>query len=392
MTGGTSVERFRLGECLKEVTRGVGSSWQRYRVVGTTRDGLAPAKERVGKNPERYKLVEPGTIFYNPMRILLGSIALLDEGQEPAITSPDYVVFRTKPGLVHPRWFYYWLRSEEGAAFIRTLTRGAVRERMLFRRLAVAEIDVPPFAAQFEFARAVEFLRRVRVAAETQLEAARTLPAAYLRTVFASPGAQQWPRRPLGDVSEIVSGITLGRRLNGSRTRSVSYLRVANVKDGYLHLTDVYEIEASQAEVEKLRLRRGDLLLTEGGDPDKLERGTVWREELSECIHQNHIFRVRFDHAQFVPDFVSSQMGSPYGKAYFLAHAKQTTGIATINRKILAAFPLMIPSRAEQERIANILTVRMVETERLKRVLESQTVEINAMLAMLLRRAFSGEP
>src|SRR5262245_51836059 len=99
------MKRLRLSECLQEITAGVGPSWPRYRLLGATRDGIAPAKEGVGRNPERYKLVEPGTIFYNPMRILLGSIAYLDEGEEPGITSPDYVVFRTRQGLVHLRWF-----------------------------------------------------------------------------------------------------------------------------------------------------------------------------------------------------------------------------------------------------------------------------------------------
>lgn len=62
-SGPASPIRRRLGDCLEEVARGVGSSWARYRVVGATRAGIAPAKEPVGKNPERYKLVEPGTIF-----------------------------------------------------------------------------------------------------------------------------------------------------------------------------------------------------------------------------------------------------------------------------------------------------------------------------------------
>jgi len=147
-------------------------------------------------------------------------------------------------------------------------------------------------------------------------------------------------------------------------------------------MSDVYEIMASEAEIEKLRLRSGDLLLTEGGDMDKLGRGTVWREELPVCVHQNHIFRVRFDLTQFVPDFVSAQVGSHYGKAYFLAHAKRTTGIATINRRVLAAFPLMVPSA---------LAAQVTETDRARRALEVRLAEINAIPAVLLRRAFSGE-
>ena len=97
-----------------------------------------------------------------------------------------------------------------------------------------------------------------------------------------------------------------------------------------MDLSDVYDIEATDEEIDRLRLRVGDLLLTEGGDADKLGRGTLWRGELPLCIHQNHIFRVRFDLEQFSPDFIAAQTASPYGKAYFSAHAKQTTGIATI--------------------------------------------------------------
>ncbi len=174
-----------LGEHLHEVSGGVGRSWSNYRLVGATRGGLAPAKEPVGKRPERYKLVQPGTIFYNPMRILLGSIAFLDEGEAEGITSPDYVVFTTEPGVLHPRWFYYWLRSAAGATFVRGLARGAVRERMLFRRLAAATIRVPPWESQ---ARAAVQLRVVANACsllDEQMVSMEALPTALLRRAFS---------------------------------------------------------------------------------------------------------------------------------------------------------------------------------------------------------------
>jgi type I restriction enzyme S subunit len=141
----------------------------------------------------------------------------------------------------------------------------------------------------------------------------------------------------------------------------------------------------------RLKLRRGDLLLTEGGDADKLGRGTCWQDELPECIHQNHIFRVRFDLDKFVPEFVSAQMGSLYGKSYFLAHAKQTTGIATINQKVLKAFPLLVPPVTEQAAIIQHLTKRMQSAQRICRLVKDQCAEIRALPALLLQRAFSGE-
>jgi len=115
----------------------------------------------------------------------------------------------------------------------------------------------------------------------------------------------------LGEVAEIVSGVTLGRLLRGQPTRRVPYLRVANVKDGWLDLSDVYEIDATEAEIDKCQLKFGDILLTEGGDADKLERGTFWQDQISSCIHQDHIFRVRLPADRFCHDYVACQLGSP---------------------------------------------------------------------------------
>jgi len=165
-----------------------------------------------------------------------------------------------------------------------------------------------------------------------------------------------WSRQRLGDVTEIASGLTLGRGLDGRKCRLVPYLRVANVKDGYLDLSEVKKTPATEDEILVGRLEPGDVLLTEGGDLDKLGRGTFWQGELSECLHQNHIFRVRIDSAKFDSAFLAYQFGSPYGKSYFLRHAKQTTGIASINKTVLSNFPLMVPPIAEQRRIAQRLT------------------------------------
>jgi len=120
-----------------------------------------------------------------------------------------------------------------------------------------------------------------------------------------------WRVMPLGDCGEIVAGVTLGRRVEGASVREVPYLRVANVKDGRLDLADVATTPASAGEVASLALRSGDLLLTEGGDADKLGRGTVWGAELPECIHQNHIYRARLDARRFRNPVALSPVARP---------------------------------------------------------------------------------
>jgi type I restriction enzyme S subunit len=257
------------------------------------------------------------------------------------------------------------------------------------------KIPLPPLPEQKRIAAILKeqmaAVERARVAAEAQLKAAKDLPAAYLREVFNNGSVQQWETKLLGEVGEIVSGLTLGRKFNAAANIKVPYLRVANVKDGHLDLTDVYEIEATASEVEKLRLKFGDLLLTEGGDRDKLGRGTFWEEQLPLCLHQNHIFRVRFDLSRYSPHFVSAQVGSPYGKAYFLAHAKQTTGIATINQQVLSKFPLLSPSLSEQTRVASILSEKTEGNDQIVSSLRTQLDTIEKIPAALLRQAFTGK-
>ena len=173
-----------LGDCLIEVKNGVGAGWSSYPVLGATRDGLAPAKESVGKTPERYKLVDPVTVFYNPMRILLGSIAMVDEGDAPGITSPDYVVVKGQPGVLDTRWFYYWFRSEQGAQLIDSLSRGAVRERIMFNRLAVGKIELPDYETQLNASMRMKLIKPIVESINIELAAINALPAALLRRAF----------------------------------------------------------------------------------------------------------------------------------------------------------------------------------------------------------------
>jgi type I restriction enzyme S subunit len=100
-----------------------------------------------------------------------------------------------------------------------------------------------------------------------------------------------WAWTTLGEIADLKGGLTKGkRRREEDKLRSVPYLRVENVQRGYLNLDQMKMIEATEAEIDDLRLRVGDVLFNEGGDRDKLGRGWVWQAALPECIHQNHVF------------------------------------------------------------------------------------------------------
>src|SRR5687767_11482999 len=122
-----------------------------------------------------------------------------------------------------------------------------------------------------------------------------------------------WPVYRLDEVSEIGSGVTLGRDLEGGPVVELPYLRVENVQDGFLDLTEIKTVRVRPNEVERFSLRSKDVLMTEGGDFDKLGRGAVWTGEIAPCLHQNHIFRARTDGRLLVSEFLAALIASDYG-------------------------------------------------------------------------------
>lgn len=192
----------------------------------------------------------------------------------------------------------------------------------------------------------------------------------------------------LDEVAHVVSGLTKGKNYKGKTTDMYPYMRVANVQDGYLDLNEIKEIEATAEEAKRYKLEEDDLLLTEGGDSDKLGRGTLWKNQVENCIYQNHIFRVRVKDRQVVnPTFLSFQLSSQYGKAYFLKAAKQTSGIASINSTQLKAFPVYLPPIEEQTRFEKIIQ----KGEANKAALSQSLQIINDLNGAIAQLAFKGE-
>lgn len=135
------------------------------------------------------------------------------------------------------------------------------------------------------------------------------------------------------------------------------YLRVANVQDGALDLSDVQEIDVPASQTSRYTLQAGDLLLIEGnGNPENLGRGCLWRGQIPEAVHQNHVFAVRTHGGErLLPEFLELLVQSRYGRDYFLSCAKGSTGLASLNSTQLKEFPVILPPFEEQIRIARVI-------------------------------------
>ncbi len=198
---------------------------------------------------------------------------------------------------------------------------------------------------------------------------------------YGVPNGWEW--EILDSILYITGGVTLGRKLAGRKMVSKPYLRVANVQRGHLALDVMKEVEVPEEEVSKYLLKNGDLLITEGGDWDKVGRTAVWRDELPECLHQNHVFRARAMTDEFESRWAEMYLNSTTARDYFAGSSKQTTNLASINMTQLRACAFPVPPLAEQHRIVAKVDEIMSLCDQLKTQL-SQARQLNEQLASTL--------
>ena len=296
---------------------------------------------RIGNQKSTTFRFDDRHVLYAKLRPYLNKVAT------PGFTgrcSTELVPLLPKDG-VDREFIAYLLRRKETIEYVMASVTGSRMPRTDMKALMSLPVPLPPLAEQ---RRMVNILNRAakieRLQKQAQERLREFIPALFIK-MFGDQYqiSIRYPQMALREIAEIASGITKGRKIESESLIKVPYLRVANVQDGFLNLEEIKTIAIRRGEEQKYALVPGDLVMTEGGDPDKLGRAAVWNGELSYCAHQNHVFRVRPHTEMVLTGYLRDLAGSVYGKAYFLSVAKRTTGIASVNKTQLGGFPVPVP-------------------------------------------------
>lgn len=169
-----------------------------------------------------------------------------------------------------------------------------------------------------------------------------------------SATAARWPRRMLGEVAQIQGGIQKQSK-RAPRENHYPFLRVANVTSKGLDLSEIHRIELFGDELNRLRLQRGDLLVVEGnGSPSQIGRAAIWNGAIDDCVHQNHLIRVRAG-SVVLPEYLHLYWNSPANRDFLTAISSSTSGLHTLSVRKLQQVEVPIPPLEEQQRIVAIL-------------------------------------
>ncbi|PPI99117.1 restriction endonuclease subunit S [Nocardia nova] len=354
--------------------------------------------------------LQPGDVLLAKDGNTLGIVNIVRKLPRPATVNGSIAVIRTNG--IDPRFLLYTLSSSTIQTEISTLKGGMGVPHLFQWDINRLKFPIPSLEEQCRIANfldnetsRIDDLNTLRRKQQKLLEERRysavseILLPGILKEVNGGPISPWLPVLPddrplvrLGYVCQLQNGLTVDakRRVEaGSVTRP--YLRVANVQAGRLSLDSVARITVPAGIAARCTLRAGDVLMTEGGDLDKLGRGTVWNGELPDCLHQNHVFAIRPDPARLDGNYLALMTQTLHGRCYFESTGVKTTNLASTNSGKIMSFRIPLPPLAKQQELVSEVSQALLAVERAKDALNRQLSLLAERRQALITAAVTGQ-
>jgi type I restriction enzyme, S subunit len=192
---------------------------------------------------------------------------------------------------------------------------------------------------------------------------------------------------------ETVGDVLLGRQrapqyLTGKWPRP--YLRVANVKDDALDLSDVEEMDFDSTHFEKYKLEAGDVLVSEGQSPHLVGQSAIYGGQIDGLCFQKTLHRFRAATPGPSAKFAQIVFRSHVKNGVFQRMASITTNIAHLTLEKFIAAPFPLPPAAEQERIVREVDRLLSFADDVERSIKANLRRGSELRRAVLRQAFNG--
>ncbi len=377
-------------------------------VVGTsqiTNDGMldyTDAPTRFLMEAERSAICQTGDLLVvkssgSAANIRSGKTAICPRALSGKIACANFLMrLVPRPQCVEPVLLWHYLNGPETKGFVQRIAGSSTYPNIKWSAFKNLPIPLPPLSEQKRIAamltEQMTAVDRARAAALARLEAAKALPAAFLRQVFPQPGRDlppgwRWVR--LGEVvREAQAGFACGKRDD----KGIAQLRMNNIDTkGSFVWDNVLRVPVEGVNWEPFVLKPGDVLFNNTNSTELVGKSALFGGYVEPIVFSNHFTRLRTDNRALSPDFLASWLYHQWLQGVFAAICNRWIGQSAVKPDKLLALQIPLPPLSEQKRVAAVLTEQMTAVDRARAAAEAELETINRLPAALLRRAFNGE-
>ncbi len=333
------------------------------------------------ENLEKYRVVD-GDLLIAMSGATTGKIGINKTGLEFLLNQR---VGKFLPSsMLDKKYLYYYLSTKVDEHL--EISAGAAQPNLSTEQIKGMTMPLPPIPEQKRIVAILDQvfadIEQARAKTEQNLRNARELFESYLQQVFNQRG-EGWEIKRVSEVADTCLGKMLDKRKNKGHPKP--YLRNLNVQWFDINVTDVLEMRFENSEHDRYSVKKGDLLICEGGYPG---RAAIW--EQNEAIYfQKALHRVRFHQAIYNWWFlyflyISDSNGSL--KINFTG-----AGIQHFTGKALKQFLLPIPKESQTETFVKKFDFLFDKVQRLEKVYQKKLLLIDELKKSILQQAFTGQ-
>ena len=214
------------------------------------------------------------------------------------VTGEKIFVLRSRDDSRLSQTFLPWLMlAPRLRDYVSRSLGGSVNKFLNWTPLARYEFELPPMDEQLEVAEllwASEAANRKLRAMADRLDA---FAKAHRRVFFSE---SVWPTARLGELADLQLGKMLSAAAKHGRNPR-PYLGNIDVRWREFDLSNLRTMDFTDDELEKFRLRDGDILACEGR---AVGRSAVWHGQIAECYYQKALHRIRVRDETVAPEFL----------------------------------------------------------------------------------------
>lgn len=336
---------------------------------------VAPSRAR--------QMIKAKDILISTVRPNLNAVAQVPDNLEGAIASTGFTVLRPKEAVVHARYLFHWVRSDQFVSRMSEHATGASYPAVSDRIVKESLIPLFPLNQQRRIAEILDKADALREKRRAALEKLDTLLQSMFLYMFGDPATNPkgWQAGLLGDV---IHSAKDGPHVSPHYTTGgIPFLSTRNIRHGQIVWEDLKFISRESAEVhwKKCKPERGDLLYTKGGTTG-LAKAIDFDREIAIWVH---VALLKTNHEVVDPKWLEQMLNSSY---CYAQSQEYTHGIA--NRDLgltrMVQIRIYIPPLELQKKFASYAL-------QINALANKQTVSmsrIDDLFNSLRRRAFDG--
>ena len=342
------------------------------------------------KTKTKMILIKQGDLVLSGINACKGAIAIYGESNaEPIAATIHYSSYLPNKEKVEIEFLWWLLRSQVFRDILNQHLPGGIKTELRAKKFLKIPVPFPPLPEQRRIVTKIEELtvkiKEAKGLRKKTVEEAEALLGVSIEDIFSK---SKFIKMTIGD---ILQDIRYGTSAKASdNMEGAPIIRMGNIQNGQLNLSDLKYLHVSETELLKLRLEYGDIIINRTNSAELVGKCAVFEEE-GEYIFASYLIRLRINKNRAIPRLVALYINSPIGREYMFETRKQMTGQANVNSQKIKAMPISLPDINEQQRILTYLERLQSRINNLKCLqLETQS-ELDALIPSVLAKAFSGK-